>query len=110
VSPEDDLDADDEPGYSLVMPFVTCGDGGAHDDASYVAGFEAGTFNARLEVAASLGVAETQWALAHTTNLPQIDLIAMRHGFTVVREDFEGEWPDYTQVRFVRPLTPGADL
>jgi hypothetical protein len=106
----DEQDQPESAEYSLVMPFVTVvSKGGPHDDASYVAGYEAATFSARLEVAASVGAAETQWAVAHTSNLPQLDLIAMQHDFTLVRDDFEGEWPEYTQVRFVRSPIPGAN-
>lgn len=106
MSPDE---AEDGAEYSLVMPFVTVSSrGGPHDDVSYVAGFEAASINARLEMAASIGVAGTQWMPLHRSNAPQIDLIAMRYGFTVHREDFEpGAGDNYTQVRFERTLTPG---
>lgn len=64
--------------YGMVMPFVTVtSKGGPHDDDSYVAGWEMGALDAELKV--------STWPLTRTVrteNLPQVDLIAMRYGYT----------------------------
>jgi hypothetical protein len=74
--------------YSLVMPFVTVASkGGPHDDDSYTAGWEMASLDALLaqqpaEVAMSL----------HSANVPQADLIAMRHEFVMRTEQYDDEW------------------
>lgn len=65
--------------YDMVMPFVTVtSKGGPHDDDAYVAGYEMGLLWADLRY--------STWPMTRTVrtdNLPQVDLIAMRHGYTV---------------------------
>lgn len=68
----------DEPGYELEMPFLPVrSNGGPHDDASYVAGYEMGLLDAQL------GRTEfDQGRAIHGENREQADLIAMRHGYS----------------------------
>lgn len=84
-------EADDPEGYSLVMPFVVVASrGGPFDDQAYAAGWEMGAIEVRLQMACLLGL-----GLPHVTvlrsNLPQIELLAMKHGLLIT----ENEWPDY---------------
>lgn len=65
--------------YGLVMPFVTVASkGGPHDDDAYVAGYEMGKLD--VELLTMLDPFERE---IHTENLPQADLLAMRHGWSV---------------------------
>lgn len=73
-------------GFSLVMPFVTVASkGGPHDDVSYVAGYEMGLLAAKLAEVAELRRYEYRAPLPiRRENLPQADLIGMRHNYTIV--------------------------
>lgn len=67
---------ENEFGYDLVMPFLPVqSNGGPHDDAAYVAGYEMGLLDAQL------GRTEfDQGRAIRADNREQADLIAMRHG------------------------------
>lgn len=70
-------DHDDEPGYGLVMPFVSVqSKGGPHDDAAYAAGYAMGLLDAELG-----GSVFDQGRAIRIEDRQQADLIAMRHGF-----------------------------
>jgi len=74
------------PGYRLVMPFVTVrSNGGPHDDASYVAGWEAATLDARCGLAARYDLGGF-CAMVRADNVAQADLIAMKHGMVMTTE------------------------
>ena len=87
----------DEHEHSLVMPFVVCASkGGPYDDQSFVAGYELGRLDTQLAMWGAMEV--RHWdATLRTDSMPQVDLIAMRHGWTarVVCEPIEG-WTDVT--------------
>lgn len=80
--------------YELVMPFVACtSQGGPYDDAAFTAGWRLGQLDAELEAAEGHDVHD--WcplptAQVHPADLPMVDLIAMRYGFTTSSEP----WPD----------------
>lgn len=88
-----------EAEYGLVMPFVVCqSKGGPYDDDAYVAGYEAGHLDAILRYDAVL---RAQGFLPqpppgdapfHAENRPQLDLIAMRHGWSVEFSDSVEGW------------------
>lgn len=91
----------DEQRYEFFMPFVTTTDaGGPHDPASYIAGFETGALDARLKMLAAIPVVEWRTVL-HRENLPQVDLIAMAHGYAITEEPVEddGETENIEAVR-----------
>lgn len=70
--------------WGLVMPFVVCASsGGPFDDASFVAGYEAGRLAVLLESLATCGGSNTRFTV-HTALLPQLDLMAMRYGFALI--------------------------
>lgn len=88
----------------LLMPFVTVVSvGGPHDDESYVCGFEVGEISAILEsrtIAATLRV-------VHTSNVSQLDLVAMRHGYRLDVIDGHGiDVEGWTHVGLTREDTP----
>lgn len=82
--------------FGLVMPFTVCqSKGGPYEDDAYVAGFEVGRIDARLEHLrpAALSVP------VHEGNMPQVDLIAMRHGYTVDADPEADGWVYVTLTR-----------
>ncbi len=82
--------------FDLLMPFVTVASkGGPHDDESYVAGWEMGQLDYRLATAA-FGRFVVPPTVLKRDSLPQIQLIAMKHGYVdrVVEWDDTVEWCD----------------
>lgn len=81
--------------FELMLPFVvTRSHGGPYDDSSYVAGFELG------QICGMLPYVDEMERPVHTTNLPCLDLAAMREGFEITsREEIDDTW---TQVKFER--------
>ncbi len=89
----------DEPtaDYSLVMPFVVCASqGGPYDDAAFVAGWELGALDHLLS---TVFAPRTLQRTVRVASIPQVDLIAMRHRFTVTKVDADDEWALVTFVR-----------
>lgn len=92
-----------DPDFDLVMPFVAVkSEGGPYDDDSFAAGFRCATV--------SMVLAERDRALfavmAREGELRQLDLIAMRAGYTTKSQrapDADGVWFDVTFER----LAPG---
>lgn len=98
------MTAAEEPGFDLVMPFVTVASrGGPHDDASYAAGWEMGALDYELSITARRKVER----LIHAVNAPQVDLIAMKHGYrcTVTEHDEEWSWLTLERPAIVRPVS-----
>jgi hypothetical protein len=75
--------------YGFVTPFVLVqSNGGPFDDAAFVAGVTCGALFQELETCAALH------ALPHPRYLkpailPQVDLIAMKHGFVLRRGEID---------------------
>lgn len=82
-----------ESEYSLVMPFVVCASqGGPYEDQAFVAGYQAGLLDKALSVMAAIGGGELTSTVV-TALVPQLDLVAMKHGFAMEAEpcaDAEG--------------------
>lgn len=77
-------DADDRPGYGLVMPFLSVrSKGGPHDDTAYAAGYAMGLLDAELG-----GSVFDQGRAVRVEDKAQADLIAMRHGFIAEFTEF----------------------
>lgn len=91
--------------YGLVMPFVVCQPDGPFDAGAFVAGWECGVLEARLAGIVGVGVVTVQ-RYVHTPVLPQLDLIAMKHGFRVTAEPWD-EHPD--EWSFVTITNASAD-
>jgi hypothetical protein len=89
-----------EESYELVMPFVVVASkGGLYDDESYTAGWEACGFWCLLaDVDPAVGLIEPP-AAVRTDNVPQIDLIAMKFGWTMTTSEYGDGW---SQVSFRR--------
>lgn len=88
--PDEENEEDFEVTHDLVMPFVTVASkGGPHEDNSYVAGYEMGTFDSMLKY--NRPAVHSQNIL--TENKPQADLIAMHHGYKAeFTETIEDSW------------------
>lgn len=72
----------DSPRAELVMPFVVVtSKGGPYDDEAFMAGWYAGEIDRMLTGAQ--GVDIVLYRDVPRALLPQIDLIAMRHGYKV---------------------------
>lgn len=68
-------------GMDLVMPFVVCqSQGGPYEDDAFVAGFQAGQIDRSLR-AATIANADRVRATVMTALVPQLELLAMQHGF-----------------------------
>ena len=86
--------------YGLVMPFVVCASkGGPYEDQAFCAGYHAGSIDRELQHCALNGLSPDA-VTVETSLVPQIDLIAMRHGFRIETEPDE-DVPEYTHVWFV---------
>lgn len=98
------MSEDDEPmpGYSLVMPFVVCAsNGGPYDDNSFVAGVVFATHQGLLEHAhPETGRSVEPGFPVFNPLVPQLDLLAMSHGFSLVAEPVEGMEDEWTQVTY----------
>lgn len=82
--------------HELVVPFVVVKSaGGPYDDDAYVAGYEC-AFAHQL-IANDAEVIYSGFVV-HTANLPQIDLLAMHHGYTMHAADTED--PSWSVVVF----------
>lgn len=75
----------DEAEYGLVMPFVTVASkGGPHDDESYCAGYAMGLLDARLSAGG-----EQEPETVRESCVPQVDLLALKYGYTIQVEASE---------------------
>lgn len=76
--------------YGLVMPFVvTQSQGGPYEDHSFVAGYQCGQIDKMLEILD--GKSGAQFTVRRNL-LPQLDLVAMRHGYKLHSDDAEHGW------------------
>jgi hypothetical protein len=108
----------EEDGWSLVMPFELCrSQGGPYDDKAFVSGWRLGTIDAALTVSAPRDDRDTVSTVVPCEELHQLDLIAMRHGFTVrqipvITHDEEGrprhDWHKVTMLRLAEEEVVGV--
>ena len=90
-------------GYGLVMPFVvTVSQGGPYDDNAFVAGWEAGWLDAMLLACRPLGATVERYV--DSSLVPQLDLVAMRHRYTMTVEPWEEHPDDWSFVTFAPGL------
>lgn len=95
----------DEGEYALVMPFVACeSQGGPYDDTAFVAAYNCATVAETLRTLAHLHTngltAATVERYVRPDLIPQLDLIAMKHGFTLTHEPWDEHPDDYTRAVF----------
>lgn len=84
-----------ESEYELLLPFVACkSQGGAYEDDAFVGGWRLGSLDARLEFQAPPFFA----LYVHPSDLEQLDLVAMRHRYSVKVDDHTplDEWVNVT--------------
>ena len=105
----------DEPApdgaMEIAMPFVTVASvGGPHDDESYTCGYEAAILDAELGLLEARAAGPLTWApqnAYHAANWPQLDLLAMGHGFAAKYEPFDDQWGFITFTR-LEPVAAGV--
>jgi hypothetical protein len=89
----------DSTEYEFVVPFVIVkSQGGPFDDSAFVAGVITGALYQELETCAVMK-AIPRARYIHTLLLPQVDLIAMRHGYQLRYEDLD-EASGYQHISF----------
>lgn len=82
----------------LEMPFVVCASsGGPADDGSFIGGWECGSLDQELLWCRRLEI-EPEPRYVYTWLLDQVDLIAMRHGMSIVKTAHDD--PEWTLVAF----------
>jgi hypothetical protein len=95
----------EETTWGLVMPFVVVKSvGGELDDLSFACGWDCGALDTELHTCHEL-TATPRARYVKVEILQQLDLIAMRHGFTVQLGD---ESPGWRHVSFT-PVDPHAE-
>lgn len=95
-----------EAEYGMVMPFVVCASqGGPHEDGAFVAGFECGKLDTLLEHVHP----PTHDGMYRTDSMPQIDLIAMRHGYVMTAEPWDEHPDQWTRVILEQGSPPGGE-
>lgn len=101
MTTEDEM-SDGEHAMELVMPF-TCvtSVGGPYDDRAFAAGFQAGQIDRSLAAIAAVEGQGMYDITVRTDLAPQLDLIAMRHGFTTDAEQ-DAAWPEWSRWTAVR--------
>ncbi len=89
----------DDAEYGLLMPFVAClTQGGTYEDRAFVAGYNCGALDARMQ-----HEPEDVWAHYVAPDLiAQLDLIAMRHGWTLTHEPWDEHPDEWTLATFTR--------
>jgi hypothetical protein len=89
-----------EPGgFGLVMPFVvTTSNGGPYADDAFVAGWEGGWLDAMLLVCRPLGVTIERYVIPSL--VPQLDLLAMRHRYTMTAQPWDEDPDEWVLVSF----------
>lgn len=100
--------AEEEAGYTVVMPFlVVQSKGGPYEDEAFTAGWAMGSLDAKLEaLSIDLRAAYKIGVTVPTECIPQIDLIAMKHGFICAAAATK----DPTWMRAVLTRSPGESL
>lgn len=105
-------DDEHEAEYGMVMPLVACEDqGGPYDAAAFVAGMYCGKLDHILEStpapAHPIVVSVRQYVPSGL--VPQLDLLAMHHGWKMTTEPWEDHPEDWTFVTFEHAEgVPGA--
>lgn len=85
----------EEGGYEPVMPFVLVqSQGGPFDDGAFVAGMTCGSLDQELVLTAALQTLPRERYI-DARFIPQVDLIAMRHGYQIRIGDLDepSGWP-----------------
>ena len=93
--------------YGLVMPFVVVQSAGEpYDDDSFASGFHAGRIDVWLKVLPVLEMLGGEFAtppeMVRSALVPQLDLIAMRHGFLLTAKPWDEHPDEWTEVTFTK--------
>ncbi len=95
---------DDETEYALVMPFVVVkSQGGPYDDDAFTAGWQASQIDRVLSAAVEIGASALAPISVPPALLPQLDLIAMKHGYQATSEPWAEAPEHWALVTFSKP-------
>lgn len=91
--------------FRMLMPFVVCEDqGGPYKADAFAGGYTASRLDETLRTLAFLKsnglTLATVQAYVPPALVPQLDLIAMRHGFTLYHEPWDEHPEDWTLATF----------
>lgn len=90
-----DHDESEPAEYELVMPFVVCQDhGGPYEAGAFVGGVYYGKIDRQLEVEQPAMFEQ----YVPSELVPQLDLLAMHHGYTMESEPWRDHPEDWTWV------------
>jgi hypothetical protein len=93
--------------YELEMPFVSvASNGGPYDDDAYAAGWAMGALDARLGTHPHVRPLRHEETV-RTVDVPQADLIAMRHGYRMAAEQSQ-DAPEWAFCEFVGVVIGGG--
>lgn len=103
--------SDDQETFEMIMPLVVCqSNGGPYDDLSFVVGMRYAEINLALGTLPAFGILDySLWVERELA--PQLDLLAMHHGYTVTFEECEVEecMGDWVQANFVKIIEGESD-
>lgn len=96
------MEENDREEFELSVPFVAViSNGGPYDDEAFASGFICGM------IWGDLGIGDAYSRFVPNSLLSQVDLIAMRHGYSVILTDSEDDW---TLVDFLKNSEDGAGI
>lgn len=109
----DSYNEGDEEEYWLLMPFVVTKNGGGElDDRAFARGYECGHIDAEITMCARMPQdlpACPSPRYVSTDIVPQLDLIAMRHGYVMAHET-SSERPEWSWVEFAFAQETDVDI
>lgn len=74
--------------YGLVMPFIVCqSNGGPYEDSAFIAGGRFQQISALLESGC-----ESHDSYQPPALVPQLDLLAMQHGYVMGVDEYDEHW------------------
>lgn len=87
---------EDEERLKIIMPYLVVeSEGGPYHDMSFVAGYQCGQLDGNLQNKSLTGIT----AIVYANLLEQIDLIAMKNGFTIQVATEDEEWAEVRATR-----------
>jgi len=92
---------DEDAEYGIVMPFtIVQSKGGPHEDSAFTSGYRMGTADMTLSTLNHLGALAWDY-FARVEEHDQLDLIAMRHGYSVTMVELTDGWATFDFRRVV---------
>lgn len=88
---------DPDTTWGLIVPFVVVeSKGGPYNDQAFTAGYEMGIADMRCRIGNEAGANDLRFPIVRTDCLPQLDLIAMHHGYTMHVHPADDTLPEWS--------------